>query len=345
MYFRLNIGIPELQIVEGPIPFKLMNDGHNVDMVIRATEDDSDSDASTLPYSVACMATAEIKPSKTAAPLIEAIWQDLLPHGFDINKLPHSVREAYEESARLEGYELPLAHLPQSLQDLIDKAYETIYSSISRVIAVLSWRFAQPVPTYQYRRGRMQWSLDGEEWRFSPVNIKVWMGQPPIIFRSNSSKIDERLLNESPLPFARELFREAWSQKYTNPRSALVIGVAALETGVKDLIVELFPQGACVVRHLPSPPIYKILREYFPLLRTDNDRILPPTSEMVKQVRNWIDRRNELSHGKSPDINADDLTDFLKLVSDLLYVCDYARGFDWALDLIQPQTRQALAAS
>jgi hypothetical protein len=173
----------------------------------------------------------------------------------------------------------------------------------------------------------------------------VWMGQPPIIFRSNRSKIDERLLNECAPPFARELFREAWSQKYTNPRSALVIGVAALETGVKDLIVELSPQSTWLIRHLPSPPIYRILSEYFPLLRTNNERVLPPTSEMVKQVRNWIDRRNELSHGKSPEINAEDLTDFLTLVSDLLYMCDYARGFDWALELIRPQTRQTLADS
>ena len=30
------------------------------------------------------------------------------------------------------------------------------------------------------------------------------------------------------------------------------------------------------------------------------------------------------------------------LVSDLLYAGDYARGFDWALELIQPETRKAL---
>ena len=78
MYFRLNIGVPELQIVDGPIPFRLTSDGKNVEIVIRAiTEDDSDS--SNLPYSVTCIATAEIKLSKTGAPVVEAIWQNLLP--------------------------------------------------------------------------------------------------------------------------------------------------------------------------------------------------------------------------------------------------------------------------
>jgi len=86
-----------------------MNDGHNVEVVIRAiTEDDSES--SNLPFSVTCMATAEIKPPKTVAPLVEAIWHNLLPQGFDMNKLPRSIREVYEERGRLEGYELPLSH-------------------------------------------------------------------------------------------------------------------------------------------------------------------------------------------------------------------------------------------
>lgn len=121
---------PELQIVEGPIAFRLMNDGDNVELVIRAiTEDDSGS--SNLPFSVTCMATAEIKLPKTVAPLVEAIWQNLLPQGFDMNKLPHSIREVYEERGRLEGYELPLSHLPKSLQ-----AYGTIYSSIAKVLEI-----------------------------------------------------------------------------------------------------------------------------------------------------------------------------------------------------------------
>ena len=80
------------------------------------------------------MATAEIKPPKTVAPLVEAIWQNLLPQGFDMNKLPHSIREVYEERGRLEGYELPFHTHQKSLQDLIDKAYGTIYSSIAKGI-------------------------------------------------------------------------------------------------------------------------------------------------------------------------------------------------------------------
>ena len=85
-----------------------------------------------------------------------------------------------------------------------------------------------------------------------------------------------------------------------------------------------------------------MLGEYLPLLRAKNQRVLCPTPEMVEEVQKWIGRRNKLSHGKAADISVDELREFLLLVSDLLYAGDYARGFDWALELIQPETRKAL---
>jgi hypothetical protein len=75
--FRLSIVVPELQIVEGPIAFRLMNYGHNVEVVIR---------------------------------------------------------EVYEERGRLEGSNCHFHTHQKSLQDLIDKAYGTIYSSIAKGI-------------------------------------------------------------------------------------------------------------------------------------------------------------------------------------------------------------------
>ena len=48
------------------------------------------------------------------APLGEAIWQNLIPQRFDMNKLPHSICEVYDERGRLEGCELPRSHLPKN---------------------------------------------------------------------------------------------------------------------------------------------------------------------------------------------------------------------------------------
>jgi hypothetical protein len=89
----------------------------------------------------------EIKPPKTVAPLVEAIWQKLAPAGFDMNKLPYSIREVYV-GGRLKGHELPLSHLPKSLNDLIDKAYGTIYS-IAKVLEIgCEWEAYYPPPLH-----------------------------------------------------------------------------------------------------------------------------------------------------------------------------------------------------
>ena len=67
-------------------------------------------------------------------------------------------------------------------------------------------------------------------------------------------------------PVAHQLLREAWELRSSNPRSALAIGIAAAEIGVKDLIASLVPNAQWLVMEMPSPPVVKILREYLPML-------------------------------------------------------------------------------
>ena len=52
MFFRLSVGVPELRIIEGPIPFKLDRDDDVVNILIQAVTDQPD-------YSVVCKAAAE----------------------------------------------------------------------------------------------------------------------------------------------------------------------------------------------------------------------------------------------------------------------------------------------
>lgn len=52
-------------------------------------------------------------------------------------------------------------------------------------------------------------------------------------------------------PVAHELWREAWNLRHANPRSSLVIGVAAAEVGLKQLIAALVPDAASLVENIP----------------------------------------------------------------------------------------------
>jgi hypothetical protein len=67
-------------------------------------------------------------------------------------------------------------------------------------------------------------------------------------------------------PVAHQLFREAWELRSSNPRSAIAIGIAAAEIGVKDLIAVVVPNAHWLVKETPSPPVVRILREYLPML-------------------------------------------------------------------------------
>jgi hypothetical protein len=96
MFFRLSVGVPELRIIDGPIPFEFDHDGDVVKILIRAVTPDQ-FDYSHLPYSVVCEATAEIKLSKAARPLIDAVWQKKIPEGFNFEKWPAARRKAYAE--------------------------------------------------------------------------------------------------------------------------------------------------------------------------------------------------------------------------------------------------------
>src|SRR5438270_11607402 len=68
-------------------------------------------------------------------------------------------------------------------------------------------------------------------------------------------------------PLAHALLREGWSQRRENPSSALLIGMAALEIGIKEYIAECVPDAAWLAENAPTPPIVNMLTDYLPTLQ------------------------------------------------------------------------------
>lgn len=192
----------------------------------------------------------------------------------------------------------------------------------------------------------MLWSADGVDWKMTPTNFVADMTARPVHFwKDNEADIQEFIDNGRDEPLSQELFREAWHQKGLNPRSALVIGTTALETGIKDLIAELIPDSEWLIKNVPSPPIHRIFKEYFPRLPVKakfEGKTLFPSEDIIKEVEKWNKRRNEIVHGKKIDLDFDKLKEFLLLVRDLLYLCDYSRGEKWALENIRESMRAKL---
>jgi len=142
-------------------------------------------------------------------------------------------------------------------------------------------------------------------------------------------------------PIGHELFREAWPQRGANPRSALIMGVAAAESGFKECVADLVPDARWIVEHAPSPPLVEMLRDYLPTLPVRSQLLggtVAVPDAALRELRNMVGVRNRLSHSGTGIPRRDTLESWLLTVRDVLWLLDYYRGFTWALDHVRPET-------
>jgi hypothetical protein len=144
---------------------------------------------------------------------------------------------------------------------------------------------------------------------------------------------------------AHALFQEAWSQRKDNPKSSLVIGVAAAETGMKQLISKLVPSSGWLVQNTQSPPLVKMLEEYFPSLPTQlriADVPPPPLPKsLISIIKKAVLLRNEIVHGHEVHLVSKSLREILNIIHDLLYIFDCYSGHLWAMKCISVETLKA----
>lgn len=327
MYFKLEVIIPYLFVLGNTVKFEKIGDNQNFSVILKTYE--------VTPGQTNCEAISEVKPSKNALPTFEALWLKPPSTEFDSTNI-HTKQP-----------ELPLSQLPDSVQNIVYRAYKELIEIINKVVGTTCWRYAQKAPIYSYQASRIMWSMDGKDWRMAPANFVMSDVKPNILHQDFVIDTVNLINNEQTEPLCHELLREAWTQKDTNPRSSLVIGVTALETGVKDLISYLVPEADWFIRSPSSPPIFKILKEYLPSLPDKlkaNNTVIRLSKKMLQDVETWNRKRNSLVHGKPEEIKAVELKEFLLLVYDLLYLCDFYRGFDWAYEHIRADTKVALTA-
>ena len=111
-----------------------------------------------------------------------------------------------------------------------------------------------------------------------------------------------------------------------------------------------------LIEDLPAPPLRKLLDDYLPTLMRDRSEFTVkqiPKDQIVTPVHKAAEKRNTLVH-KSPTaiksqhelqewMRGDSLQTALMAISDLLWLLDYYRGYHWALEHVQDDTRIAWA--
>jgi len=182
------------------------------------------------------------------------------------------------------------------------------------------------------------WSLDGTTW-FPVYSSSVF---EPIEWQFEI--LDHVIEPEEgpyqapdPEPLAFELLMEARQLQYDNPRSALVVAVAAAEVGTKRCLQFVDPGIAAVLESVDCPPMLDLLDRYYP--ENSTGQIVP---SIVEELRKAISERNRLVHTGKFTLSREQVRRRLSAIEDLLRLFDMQMGNEWAANFLTGKVRKQL---
>jgi hypothetical protein len=250
-------------------------------------------------------------------------------------------REIDSDGNILGDWVLPLYLMPESLRTFANRLDAEIHGAVTDAVGILRWRSRTLGPRHPLSSTFIEWTLDGETWHPMPVSGDATLGDVSRLDVTTATAAElQALLDASQLePLAHALFREAWSQRYANPSSSFLIGMAALEIGVKHYIAACVPAATWLAEHVPSPPVVQILVEYLPTLDPPVGGSpmvqLDPEGDVIKTLKIAVTKRNELAH-RGVEMSHDRLRKTLRAIRNVLWMLDVARGYAWAEDYLAP---------
>jgi hypothetical protein len=278
--------------------------------------------------------------------MFESLANNRLPIG---SKTPGKDMDEFDSNGNIrEKHEAPLFLFPDEFQDYVGYAQSNLWKVIRRTVRVLRWRYAVGGPHDPFSSRGSEWSMDGTVWRPLPsrTNVYVWdEGLGVNARRTNATEIGDLVDDGFDESIGHELFREAWNQRTSNPRSSLIIVIAAAEAGIKELITTLQPQTSWLIENAPAPTLTSLLKNYLPKLPVKlkiNGDVYPPPKWIMSTIDPAVTHRNKVVHlGRSaPPINQ--LDDIFLATKDILWMLDYYAGHPWAIEHLTPRTRSAL---
>lgn len=243
-----------------------------------------------------------------------------------------------------------LSAYPHSYRDFVLRTHAHMDRSATNLFNVIRWRFGidggplaltsnwASMRWHDKRVGAKPFDEHGFLNRGVPVGVRA-IGLPEMqsisLDAESAVAIEEiyKLANAQPL--YHDLFREAWQNRSDNPRSALVMAIASAETAFKTTAADLSNDKGTewMFENLASPPLDRMLRDYLELLparRTFGGEVRRPPKSVITTLKEGIELRNKLVHGRSQSVEPAKLNKILIAVRDLLYLLDFYRGHDWA---------------
>ena len=284
---------------------------------------------------VVCTVTGELDPPRKALAAFQRLADGHLPEGMEPDALSWLRDHGYiDDQDRInKRTAIPLHFAPNPLADFAAELWPDFMAMAHGAIGLLRWRSRTLGSTRPLSGTSFDWSLSGEDWLPMPgfpTGLRLDDVSRLEVTPGAAREIGDLLERDQREPVAHALLREAWNVRRQSPNSALLIGMTALEVGIKHYVAACVPQATWLVEKLQSPPMSRLMGEYVP-------QLTPPTGgepvtfdeEVVRRIRKASDLRNELAHtGRETPLG--ELKPILLTIRDALWTFDAALGHQWA---------------
>lgn len=300
-----------------------------------------------------CKITSTFAATKPQADFVRELTVErrIVPHAGMPISLPYRLgeRTLIDENGRFQEDFMPFFELyPVDVQRVCEQQRRSLGQAALRFIRLLRWSqgFDGPYDPFAWD-GSLYWKVDGDVYYAVPEPERTATVASPvgITFDDDDQRTIQLLWNEQTVdePLAHELVREAFELLRTSPRSAILVAVTALETGLKNHVARHVPKTDWLMENVPSPPVGKIVRKYIPILHQPLKKLdWAKLSPLFKAIDVLVETRNKLTHtGRMVDASFD-VREAVSQVRDVLYVLDVLDGRDWAKELVSPETRKRL---
>jgi len=338
IYFKLDYTIREFPIAEGELLKFKVGGVREIKLEIRAPNK-TEQKKGFEKRNAFCKALLEAKLSNKN----EVVFNKIRLNKMMKEKL-WTVLE-YEDkngnTIKLPSYE----YFPEHFRSFLDQIYKELSVASNLAIKALRWRTSCLGPHNVISFRSFDWSDDRKFWHPAPTELSCTIEERsrPFKFTKEVRKdIRQIIKNDFHEPVYHELYREAWGNRRSNPRSAIVTGMSSLEVATKALIAQLIPDASWLTKNIPSPPLVKMLIEYIPRLPVVNKvkgKVCSPPKILVDKIRKGVTIRNDITHVGEKAPSYESLTEILEAVRDIIWLLDYFSGKDWAYEFISEETR------
>jgi len=292
-----------------------------------------------------CTAFSSIEPSPANTRVFEQIQANKIKpseeqrgSGFQEYNLPDGTRT-----------QIPaLSEFQESFRSFVNGVSDELRDFAGRTILTLRWRLNGRGRHQPFSSRGLGWSADGKFWHPAPLDLRInievltpMKASPEVL-----DDVQAMVASGASEPVHHGLFREAWEQRLTNPRSALVTGMSAAEVATKNCIGALVPDAEWLAMNVPTPPLIQLLLEYLPTLKgrcTFNGKVKPPTKLILDSLRKGVTIRNKLTHAGAGTPSSESVEEILLAVHDLLWLVDYYSGSGWAINFLRDEIRTDLS--